>query len=283
MLTHNNWLSSNIKERLKNKETPLQVTLLPEKITTNSFEEAAELVLQSIPKQNLYLALSGGTDSDYVFYLLIKNNIKFTPIIVYYEANSLEFQYAMHSCAQNNIKPIIISLMEDNYIKLLIKKVYMEIGGKAIYSLASILIGEYVKDNKGLVITGQDFICGDRYNCNMEFNVHDFYIDSIDDTIEIPFFLYNTDILYHAIKLYKRTMSVSEWKYNILFNKKVDFRPKIISDSWSNKNNNLNSMYYLSKLTGFNNNPISVAPAERADILSKLKNQQKIILNAEPI
>ena len=38
-----------------------------------------------------------------------------------------------------------------------------------------------------------------------------------------------------------------------------------------------------SKLTGFNNNPISVAPAERADILSKLKNQQKIILNAEPI
>ena len=57
MLTHNNWLTSNIKERVKNKKIPLQVTLLPQKITTNSFEEAAELVLKSIPKQNLYLAL----------------------------------------------------------------------------------------------------------------------------------------------------------------------------------------------------------------------------------
>lgn len=283
MLTHNNWLTSNIKERLKNKETPLQVTLLPEKITTNSFEEAAELVLQSIPKQNLYLALSGGTDSDYVFYLLIKNNIKFTPIIVYYEVNSLEFQYAMHSCTQNNIKPIIISLVEDSYIKLLIKKVYIGIGGKAIYSLANILIGEYVKNNKGLVITGQDFVCGDRYKCNMEFNVHDFYIDSVDDTIEIPFFLYNTDILYHAVKLFDGAMSISEWKYNILFNKKVDFRPKIIPNNWGNKNNNLNSIYSHDKLKGFNNNPISVSPGARSDLLSKLKNQERIVLNAEPV
>jgi len=283
MLTHNNWLTSNIKERVKNKKIPLQVTLLPQKITTNSFEEAAELVLKSIPKQNLYLALSGGIDSDYVFNLLVKNNIKFTPIIVYYEINFLEFQYAIHSCTQNNIKPIIMYFKEEDYFELLIKRVYIEIGGAALYSLPNILIGDYVKKNKGLVITGQDFVCGDQYNCNMEFNVHDFYIDSIDDTIEIPFFLYNTDILYHAVKLYDRNMSVSEWKYNILFNKKADFRPKINEDRWSNKNYKLNSIYYHNKLKFFNNNPISVPPKSKSDILNKLKNEQKIILNAEPI
>ena len=283
MLTHNNWLTSNIKERVKNKKTPLQVTLLPQKITTNSFEEAVELVLKSVPKQNLYLALSGGIDSDYIFNLLVKNNIKFTPIIVYYELNFLEYQYAMHSCKQNNIKPIVISLTEDEYLDLLIKKVYIEIGGNALYGLANIIISEYVKNNKGLIITGQDFICGDQDNSYMEFNVYDFYIDSIDSTIEIPFFLYNTDIVYHAVKLYDYNISISEWKYNILFNKKISFRPKIKGEMWSKKNYNFNSIYYHNKLKFFNNNPISVPPESKLDILSKLRNEQKIILNAEPI
>ena len=84
-----------------------------------SFEQACDQVAQEIYSQhkNLYLGLSGGSDSENVANVLVRNKIPFTPVIVDY--NHLESQkyvyeswYARYWCKQHNIEPFVVKSKE---------------------------------------------------------------------------------------------------------------------------------------------------------------------------
>jgi len=280
MLTKNNWLKNNIKDRVKieNRLLPLEVILTPDTITSNSFNSAVDTVLKYLLTldQEIYLAFSGGIDSDYIFYKLVEWDIPFTPLICYFEGNKIEYQYALHTCKKFDITPQFFNLSEKDYLKYFIDEV-KPWGGGGLYSVPNLLLGKYAKEKGAKLLTGQDFITGSHDHCSMGFNVYDFYADIDDDSIEIPFFLYNTDIVYHAVKNFNPNISVGEWKYKLF--EIVDFRPKIEFHNLGFESWQFLKQYYAQIHNHYNNDGIDVVNKDK--FLAALENTgEEIILNA---
>jgi hypothetical protein len=280
MLTKNNWLQTNIKKRVQERQLPLEVTLTPDIISSTDFNSAVDTVLTELLQlsstEKFYLGFSGGADSDFVFYKLVEWGIPFEPIICFYGGNSTEYQYALHTCKKFGITPYIHNLSEKQFIQIFMQKV-KPWGGDGLYSLPSMVLAEYAKNRDAKLLTGQDFITGSHDHCAMGFNVYDFYADVDDESIEIPFFLYNTDIVYHSVKRFDPNISVGEWKYELF--EILDFRPKIEFHHLSRECWEALKQYFSYIATHFNNEGIDVVSKEK--ILRALENTgEKIILNA---
>ena len=75
-----------------------------------SHHQAAQLLYQEWGDRPLYIALSGGVDSELTARIFVKNNIPFTPVIVKIDGlNNIETWYAEYWCHINNITPIILN------------------------------------------------------------------------------------------------------------------------------------------------------------------------------
>lgn len=109
--------------------------------------------------KNLYLALSGGSDSEYVASCLVRNRIPFTPLILNYTQATTRDQkyeqwYAIQWCKKHQIEPKIIDSAEymysedekQKYIYLRARQ-YLGIG---TYSFLQVLMEEL----DGKLITG---------------------------------------------------------------------------------------------------------------------------------
>ena len=114
---HNNWFSIN----LESSPFRLKFNTRASKLYTDfdkAADNTAQLLQQSWGEKNLYLALSGGIDSELVANTLLRNKIKFTPIILKIdEINALETWYAEYWCKQNNIQPVILQYTIDDLIQ----------------------------------------------------------------------------------------------------------------------------------------------------------------------
>lgn len=85
--------------------------------TLLDFDLACDQVAEEIydSSKNLYLALSGGSDSEYVATCLVRNNIPFTPLIIDYKNYQgkypqYELWYANQWCKKHQIAPKIVEL-----------------------------------------------------------------------------------------------------------------------------------------------------------------------------
>jgi asparagine synthetase B (glutamine-hydrolysing) len=108
--------------------------------------------------KKIYLAMSGGIDSEYVADILIKQRIKFTPIVVTLnKENSLDTWWAFRWCKQNNVEPHIINIDESQYIDNLIahSKKYCSIMTAGSVTVKFVL--DYVNDRDGILLTGMGF------------------------------------------------------------------------------------------------------------------------------
>lgn len=281
MLTKNNWLKNNIKDRVKieNRLLPLEVILTPTKIESSNFTDAVNGVLEELSNINekLILSFSGGVDSDFVFHKLIEWGIPFEPLIVFFQANTVESQFAFHSCKKFGITPTVIEVSEKKFLKEYHTRVVEVFGGDGFYSVPSLLAADYAKEKDKKLLTGQDFITGDHKSCSMGFNVYDFYVDLVDEELEIPFFLYNTDIVYEATKRFDSNISVSEWKHELF--EILSFRAKVEHHKITPESVNY-LMVYLGKVRQhYNNDGIDVINKDK--ILAALENTgEEIILNA---
>jgi asparagine synthetase B (glutamine-hydrolysing) len=199
MLTKNNWITSNIYDRAFDKSVDFRVSLNPYEFKDINFIEASEYTCHEIYKdyQNLYLALSGGMDSEYVLRAFYRAGISITPIIVCC-GNEKENQYAYNVCNELQIVPIVLKISEEDFLRKYYE-IYSKINGVGYNTTQVLFAAEYAQNVDGMLITGNHFIGdGDELIADEHYatlNEWDFYTDFFSYK-NIDFFLYTIEIAY---------------------------------------------------------------------------------------
>lgn len=156
----NGWIKFSFY-RSKNNPYPEKdfvVTLdVKEKPQVVSFHQASENVAQdiSLNYKNIFIAMSGGMDSEYVAETFYRLNLPFTPIIFELEnLNHLDVWHAHRWCFYKNITPIVIKFNLKEYTSELLKNLkeyYTRTpGGTTVLRI----IRDYVRQNNGFLVTG---------------------------------------------------------------------------------------------------------------------------------
>lgn len=223
MATHNNWLTSNIDERLQLKTVDLHVRLIPYPFRQMPFHKAADFTARLIAEnhEKIFVALSGGADSDFVTRCFHRCGIEFTPIIVKTSGNAKELSYAFATCEELNIKPVVIDLPDDKYLEFYFENVVKRIHGYGIYAVPSIIACEHARNNGGVLIIGEHMLDTDKHNGNIVPGVNewDFYNECfIGEDYSIPFFLYTIELTYAMLIAIEAGIAIDKFKaklYNV--------------------------------------------------------------------
>ena len=203
MKTKNNWITSNLEDRVK-YGLPFDVNLKPYAFERVNFLTAAQNAAKDISKNysNLYLSLSGGYDSEFILRFFISQHIQITPVIVRC-LNDEETQYAFKACEELSINPIVINVAEREFYKVYLERILKITKGFSHSSTPTVIVADYVQENNGTLITGNHLLKdGTDLVSSQQFsglNDHDFYSDiTHPNLINIDFLLYNPQISYSA-------------------------------------------------------------------------------------
>ena len=231
MATEKDWVDSNIFERLLIPALSFHVRLRPHPFREMSFQDAADYTAKRIYEKhkNIYVALSGGADSDFVVRVFHRNNIPFTPIIVKTSGNFKELIWAYRVCDKLDLKPIILELSNAEYLNIYYEEVIKKIRGYGIYSVPSIHACRYAKEHDGVLIIGEHMIEGEKRDKNGEIHIRpemnewDCYNEAIvGNEYSIPFFLYTIELTYAMLSAVDNTETIDMWKCRLY---DVEYRP----------------------------------------------------------
>jgi hypothetical protein len=231
MATENDWVDSNIFERLLIPALSFHVRLRPHPFREMNFQDAADYTAKRIYEKhkNIYVALSGGADSDFVVRVFHRNNIPFTPVIIRTSGNFKELIWAYRICDKLNIDPVIIDLDDKEYLNIYYEEVIKKIRGYGIYSVPSIHACRYAKDHDGVLIIGEHMIEGEKLDKNgkatirPEMNEWDCYNEAIvGNEYSIPFFLYTIELTYAMLNAIEESEKIDMWKCRLY---DIEYRP----------------------------------------------------------
>lgn len=202
MLTKNNWLRSNLAERFTNKAADFSIDVKLYPFNEMTFKDASDYTCKEIAKEHdkLYLALSGGMDSDFVLRCFHRNKIDIHPIIVIC-GKQIENEYAYAVCKELKINPTIIEITERQLIEFYDEHIYKKFNGVGHNATQVLIVAEMVEKLDGTLITGNHFMGdGDEMITDSVFlisNEWDFYTDyCFVGCRNIDFFLYTLEIAY---------------------------------------------------------------------------------------
>jgi len=184
---------------------------------------AANLLYQQWNDRPLYLAMSGGIDSEFVANTLYRNNIPFVPVILKIENyNSTESWFAEHWCYRHCIQPTILNYSMPMYLDAMAKFFPNLVKIKQPSQTAMMIIYNWITQQDGVCIYGAGDI-----------NLQDgkFFCNSLDfistvvynDRHPVPFFMYTPELALCYVS--KFDITISE-QYNKLNFYGVPARPK---------------------------------------------------------
>jgi asparagine synthetase B (glutamine-hydrolysing) len=166
MATYQNWLTTNISDKLKEKTIKFSVQENDIDYEILSFKKATELAISQLPDKRKFIPLSGGLDSEYVF-----RKIKETPIIIDTPCNQEELRYAYKVVEELNIEPIIIYKSESDLIEIFYEEIAKKLNSTGYNSVAAYIAGSYAKEKNSIVIIAEHAYDG--------VNEWDFYNDAL--------------------------------------------------------------------------------------------------------
>jgi hypothetical protein len=156
MLSKNNWIdiswAGNIPRKYKED---IQCTFKEKTNEILNFDLACDLTAQEIASSydNLYLAMSGGCDSEAVADVLYRNKIPFTPLLIQInELAKIESWHALHWCKKRNIIPHIINLSIDEYCAQIQR--FSTKNLRMVTTVLPIYAAEYTTKLGGKLLTG---------------------------------------------------------------------------------------------------------------------------------
>ena len=226
MIVKNNWIETNIRDRLIDPTSKVKIHITPYEFEEVDFITASKNAANELKEYGkLYLALSGGADSDFVCRILHSQNVDFEAIVVVTPYNLKELQWAYKACNDLNIKPKIIEINEVDFFKLYRHLIY-PINGNGIAVICSYLCGRVALANNSKLVTGVNIIGGDEngsvYPGLYEF---DFYLDVFfGENIEIPFHLYSLEIVNETVK-FIQNLDEGNFKSKLY---QIDYREKML-------------------------------------------------------
>lgn len=238
MIVENNWLTTNIKDRVDNKNIDFSVNITPYSYEKTDFKTACISAANKIAALNrpIYISLSGGADSEYVVRVFKQLNIPFTALTVETYGNYYELMYANLLYKEfPEINKVYIDLKDrKEYLKKYIR-VVKTTKTLAVNSIPLLVAAEYVKaqNNNGILISGDHSgECG--YNKTtgimlVGYNEWDYYTDIfVDDNMLIPFYQYDLNIVNSMVEKFGK-MTYEEYKqmmYGTLFRPKFNYHFK---------------------------------------------------------
>lgn len=210
MLTHNNWLSSNIDDVSK-KDFKFQIKFKPYEFKPSSYEEAcdeAARLIQSIGKP-IFVGLSGGADSEHICRVLARNNIKFTPIIIQHGGSEKEMPYALSLCEELSLNPVMLDLDEKEHLKLFVSLLLEKLNSLAIMCVMRYVAAKYAMERNGVLITGIDlthvYDVSEVENVEKGKTIYGMTISDwtpaalLEKDVEIPFYCYTPKMIYETL------------------------------------------------------------------------------------
>jgi hypothetical protein len=203
MITKNNWIKTNIRDKINDPKGKVKIDITPYEFQEVDFITACKNAANDLKHYGkLYLAFSGGADSELVLRIFHLENVDFVPIIVVTPYNTEELKWAFKVCDELNMTPKIIEVGEKEFIKLYKDIVYPLFNWEYVFSY---VCAKIAYDEGRKFVRGVNIIGGDRngvvYPGVYEF---DFYSDIyFGEDFEIPFHLYSLEIVYKTIEFIK--------------------------------------------------------------------------------
>lgn len=203
MTTENNWLTHNLHERIENKNSDFAVKIDVKSYRPLNFEQATKEVCEKLYalNNNIYVGLSGGIDSEYVFKRFYSLKIPLKPIIVYGSCYKYESDYAFEICKQHGVEPIVINVDEPTVIKRYKLEIYDQLNSFGLGGVPALVIADYVKEHNGIYVKGEHMIGDFNQQVCVEMNEWDFYNDVLIDGYTYDFFLYTPEIAYSMVSI----------------------------------------------------------------------------------
>ena len=258
-MTHNNWISTTLDLTPYNPYQDFQIFIDIPDYKKLSFTDATNYTCKLIASRysNLYIAFSGGLDSEYIVRAFHKLNIPLIPVVVPF-SNEKESSYALKVCKELNLTPVVVGTDEEQFFKCFLEQVLLKYNSPAYNVTQQILALEYVNSVGGtlilgnnMILDGDSIITNDRY---LDTNEWDFYAtNSLDSQAAVNFFLYTPEIAY-SIMPNTEGISWNSYKtklYSVTYREKLKpvysdelqqklrsaldkhYIPKILSETWN--------------------------------------------------
>ena len=245
MLCKNNWIDISWDGLAKRKQKENLRVVFNQKIDKIiPFNQACDQVAQEIYSEhkNLYVALSGGCDSENVANAFYRNKIPFTPIILIYDnvedqEQIKESSYAIEWCKKHLVEPQIV-YSQDFVGSLEERAAFLDIRPRLLFGGATTaLLNKTIKSLDGVLVTGYqlEYYPDHEQMTYLEPQLDDyvgFVMEETDQYLETTcpnqhpwgFHYWSPDILAAFVNEWDTSMTMQENKANIY---KVPHRPKM--------------------------------------------------------
>lgn len=157
-------IRNNLSVRLSNPDKNFKARLcLSKYFVSKTFENSIKLEIKRIKNRysSIYIGLSGGINSEFIFLKFIEYKIKFKVVIVETTGNQQEIQYAINLCKKFNIIPELIRLSDIDYLRIYNEEVLQKLHGYGLYAIHSLIACKYAKDRNSVLITGTNMFSYD--------------------------------------------------------------------------------------------------------------------------
>lgn len=220
---YQDWLSVTVDE----PNFAVQFNRQAERVI-NDFHSAADVAAQHLWTEHcdrpLYLALSGGLDSEYVANTLLRNQIPFTPVILKIGTQNLhESWYAEYWCHVNGVKPVILEYSFEQYTKVMVDFRQQLRQIKDAIQSPFLLLYQWANNKNGYLVYG---------GADMNLSQGKFYCHSLDFISSLlpelrhhptSFFMYTPELALSYVNQFDLTQSE---QYNKIRIYSVAPRPK---------------------------------------------------------
>ena len=215
MTTANDWLQTNLSDRLIDPTVDFDVTCKFFSYTPLQFDLACYTVnydlINKYPK--IYVPLSGGMDSEFTFLQL--QPFGAIPVIISTPANFYESSYALHLCRKLNVEPIILEYTEEEIFRIFVSDIYKPLNSMGYNSVPSLIATRYAVDNGGVAVIGEH-----AYDCLSEW---DFYNDVLIGEGSSPYYFMWSPQIVDAMQDAYQNEDHQEFKHNLY---RIPYRPK---------------------------------------------------------
>jgi len=141
-------------------EHDFEIYFQPKKITKIvpmdiAARNAIEDICNTYKNKKIYLAMSGGVDSEYIARIMIDMKINFVPIILEVDTwNKLDVWWAYRWCKKNNVDPYVLKISLSDLLLKSISHAKKYCTRKPIGPTGLNFCAEVARQNKGVLITG---------------------------------------------------------------------------------------------------------------------------------
>jgi hypothetical protein len=198
MTTKNNWISSNICDRLSDPSRNFKVDIKFRTPNYINFDRAVKETAEDIAAlgKKIYIGYSGGLDSEFVVTKFLELHIPFTPITLDTVGNNQEVVYAKRFYQNHGLNHVLLNISEKEMVEVFYKNIFTKLNGRGQNSTSNIIIGNYVKSQGGLFLMAEHLL-GDVF---IEANEWDYYNEAIVGAGNtLHFFNYTPEICYSLI------------------------------------------------------------------------------------